>query len=140
MSKSNELRCSECRKKIAVSINNMGDKYLGRSVIQFTLQGEEKARFKSIVEAFKKTGVNQTNITKCCSGKQQTAGGYIWQYSVRTKKSELYEIISDYIDDCYRAGKTDAKENIKKFLKENKNMKKEQVEKIYHDINDNFIE
>lgn len=36
--------------------------------------------FDSTVEAMKETGIDRTNITRCCNGKLVTAGGYIWKY------------------------------------------------------------
>ena len=37
-------------------------------------------KFKSTVEAMLETGIDRTNISKCCNGKHKTAGGYIWKY------------------------------------------------------------
>lgn len=31
-------------------------------------------------DAEEKTGINRSNISRCCSGKRQTAGGYHWEY------------------------------------------------------------
>jgi len=133
------MKCSECKKEFSIKVSKNRDLCLGRTVIQYTPQGKFKKSFNSILEASKETSINRSGINRCCRGVQKTAGGYVWEYADYTE-SELYEIISDYIDDCYMAGKTDPTENIKKFLKENKNMRKEQVEKIYYDINDNFVE
>lgn len=36
--------------------------------------------FESIKEAERKTGISHTCISRCCSGKYQTAGGYRWCY------------------------------------------------------------
>lgn len=36
--------------------------------------------YVSAGEAGRVTGVDQSHITKCCKGKQKTAGGYIWKY------------------------------------------------------------
>lgn len=37
--------------------------------------------YPSIKEAERQTGVWNSNITKCCKNKRQTAGGYQWQYA-----------------------------------------------------------
>ena len=43
--------------------------------------GELLAIFSSIHEAWRVTGIHKSNISKCCLGKQKSAGGYIWKYS-----------------------------------------------------------
>ena len=48
-------------------------------VIQYSLSGEELARFSSYSEAEKNTGVDHGGISACCRGKQKTAGGFIWK-------------------------------------------------------------
>lgn len=36
--------------------------------------------FKTITEASKKYNIHNSNISACCRGKQQIAGGYHWKY------------------------------------------------------------
>jgi hypothetical protein len=36
--------------------------------------------FQSLQEAYRQTGIQATNIYKCCKGKRNYAGGYQWQY------------------------------------------------------------
>lgn len=36
--------------------------------------------FNSTNDVMRKTGISQTSISKCCLGKQKTAGGYRWKY------------------------------------------------------------
>lgn len=48
-------------------------------VSQYTLDNVLVNTFRSIKEAKIKTNIN--NISRCCSGKRPTAGGYIWRYS-----------------------------------------------------------
>ena len=43
--------------------------------------GELLATFPSLMEAERVTGINQSNISKCCLGKYKSAGGYKWRYS-----------------------------------------------------------
>ena len=42
--------------------------------------GELLATFPSTIEAWRITGINQGNISKCCLGKLKSAGGYVWRY------------------------------------------------------------
>jgi hypothetical protein len=55
---------------------------LSKEIIQYEVQIiiKEKARYKSIREAERQTGVVHTSISKCCRHKQEKAGGYIWRY------------------------------------------------------------
>lgn len=53
------------RKKAVVSIDDFGN----------------KEYFESQMDAERKTGVWHTNISKCCKGKQNKAGGYAWRYA-----------------------------------------------------------
>ena len=41
--------------------------------------GELLATFHSTHEAERVTGINQSNISKCCLGKLKSAGGYVWR-------------------------------------------------------------
>ena len=36
--------------------------------------------FESTIDAHRKTGINQSNISNACNGKYKTAGGYHWRY------------------------------------------------------------
>ena len=38
------------------------------------------AEFPSIKEVQRQLGINQSNISECCLGKRNTAGGFKWQY------------------------------------------------------------
>ena len=37
--------------------------------------------FPSAHEAERQTGINQSNITKCCQGKKKSIGGFVWHYA-----------------------------------------------------------
>ena len=39
------------------------------------------ARYASMHEAEKETGVNQGNISRCCNDKLKTTGGFLWRYA-----------------------------------------------------------
>lgn len=49
-------------------------------VIQYDLNGNEVARYTGVNEAFRQTNIR--HISDCASGKQKTAGGYIWKYNL----------------------------------------------------------
>ena len=51
------------------------------AVIQMDLQGNEVARFDSLLSASKATGINFGTIGNVCRGKGKTAGGYRWRYA-----------------------------------------------------------
>jgi hypothetical protein len=58
-----------------------GNSNQGRPVEQLSRDDEVIAIFGSAKEAFEKTGVQCTNITKVCQGKTlKSAGGFIWRY------------------------------------------------------------
>jgi len=71
-------RHHEDRKK---GVNNKSSK----SVIQLTKNGEFIREFYSIRQAERETGVFNTNISHCCSGKVKTAGGFKWGYAEAEK-------------------------------------------------------
>lgn len=50
-------------------------------VARYSKEGELIAVYYGAMEAARRTGINQSNITKCCKGKQKTCGGYIWKYA-----------------------------------------------------------
>ena len=53
-----------------------------RSVQMFDKKtGELLATFPSACEADRVTGIYYSNISKCCSGKLKSAGGYIWRHA-----------------------------------------------------------
>lgn len=64
---------SERNKKIS--------KRLSREVAQYDLDGNLINIFYGTNEAERQTGVHQTNISKCCRGKLNKAGGSIWRYT-----------------------------------------------------------
>ena len=52
-------------------------------VYQFDLQGNYITYFKSLHEAFEKTGVDYKQISQVCLGKCGQAGGFYWNYKKR---------------------------------------------------------
>lgn len=49
-------------------------------VIQYNTDGTYLNKYDSVMEASNKTKVKMCNIYKCLSGKNRTAGGFIWKY------------------------------------------------------------
>lgn len=75
----------ETRKKLAESGKG---KHINRAdqskpVLQYTKDGTLIAEYQSIREAERQTGVQHTNISRCCLGKQchKSAGGFNWKYA-----------------------------------------------------------
>lgn len=52
-----------------------------RPVIQFDSFNRVVARFQSLAEASRATGVNINCIVSVCKGRRHTAGGFIWKYA-----------------------------------------------------------
>lgn len=50
------------------------------AVVQLDLSNTYITKFNSLTEAEKATGIPHQNISKCCSGKLKTAGGFKWRY------------------------------------------------------------
>ena len=57
------------------------EKKTTKAVNQYSLDGKFIASFVSAREADKSTGISYKNISSVVTGKQTTAGGYIWRYS-----------------------------------------------------------
>ena len=70
----------------ALSLAHIGKPNISRSkeVIQYNVDGQFIALYKSGCEAQRKTGVSQGKISACALGKRKTAGNkdgrYIWRY------------------------------------------------------------
>ena len=51
-----------------------------RKVTQLTPNGKVLQVFESCEDAYRKTGVCSSNISRCANGVRKTAGGYVWRY------------------------------------------------------------
>lgn len=77
-----KLHYKEKGKKMVKAVKDKCSK----PVLQYTLNGEFVAEYKSAADAERQTGICNSNITACCKGrikkgyKVKTAGGYIWKY------------------------------------------------------------
>ena len=54
---------------------------------QYSKDGEFIAEYFCMDDAVEATGVDKSNITKCCLGKRKTAGGYIWSHTPLERNS-----------------------------------------------------
>lgn len=54
----------------------------GKSILQFTLNGDLVSKFATQGEASRETGIQQAEISRCCNLKRKTAGGYIWRFYI----------------------------------------------------------
>ena len=70
----NKIEVDLSRKK-RVGIKGINTK----KVYQYSKDNKFIKEFDSITEASKLYNIPGTNISKCCSGKRKTAGGYIWK-------------------------------------------------------------
>lgn len=60
--------------------------YNARKVKQYSLDNKLIAIYETQTEASKKLKINQADISRCCRGLRNKAGGYIWKYA--DEKSE----------------------------------------------------
>ena len=66
--------CKECAKKIISQKSS-------KAVVQYTLEGKEVAKYKSIKEAQEKTKINDNKIISALKGRRKSANGYLWRYA-----------------------------------------------------------
>lgn len=63
----------EARKKMSAAQQN-------KAVAQYTMDGQLVKIWNSQTEAAKELGLQKTNISACCYGKGNSAGGYVWKF------------------------------------------------------------
>lgn len=51
-----------------------------KKVLQYDLEGNYLKTFDSILEASRQTKINDSNISSCCKGNRNYAGGFQWRY------------------------------------------------------------
>lgn len=59
--------------------NGVNNKQL-RAVVGISIVDNKEISFHSMRDADRQTGIDHSSISKCCNGKQKTAGGYKWKY------------------------------------------------------------
>ena len=57
------------------------DKKRKKPVMMVLPDGTDYFTFFSIIDAESETGIPNSNITKCCKGNRETAGGFKWRYA-----------------------------------------------------------
>ena len=87
-------KCSACNYEWKTSVSNRNNQNTGcpkcskkktaqalsHRVIQLSLDYKVIAEYSSLMEAEKQTGIRHGDISRVCSGKRRTAGGYMWKY------------------------------------------------------------
>lgn len=53
---------------------------LSKTVLQFTLEGNFVKEWKSIRDVQRNLGYNCGNISSCCTGRYNSANGFVWRY------------------------------------------------------------
>ncbi|WP_233264929.1 MULTISPECIES: NUMOD1 domain-containing DNA-binding protein [unclassified Flavobacterium] len=51
-----------------------------KKVFQYSLNGEILARYNSVAEASRITGLSKTCISRCCRGERKSSLGFLWKY------------------------------------------------------------
>lgn len=51
-----------------------------REVNQYDLKGNFIKKWNSIMKVQRTLGIWNTNISACCLGKRESAGGYVWKF------------------------------------------------------------
>ncbi len=60
--------------------------YHGRPIDQYSRDGVFIRRWPSLVDATKECKIYEQGIWKCCSGRNKTAGGWIWKYAIELEE------------------------------------------------------
>ena len=71
--------CTQAENVAHAYANGMSKRCVPVPVVAIDEKGNEYY-FKSQCEAARKTGIPQQNISSCCNGKLESAGGYKWQF------------------------------------------------------------
>lgn len=79
--------CPSCHRKFdwkpefnnRLSRINKGNRNSIKSVLQFTKNGTFIRKYDAIKDAVNLTGISNTAIANCKSGRSRTAGGFIWR-------------------------------------------------------------
>lgn len=69
-----------CSKRMIKTRNKNNSKNKEKPVLQFTLDGEFVAEYKSVAEAGRQTGIKAALISRICIGRRKSTGGFKWRY------------------------------------------------------------
>ena len=78
----NPITKSRLHKKIGVYMTGRlgGLHQRAKEIAMYSACGDLIKTFLSVKDAQRETGLNDSNIIKCCKGIKKTCGGYIWAY------------------------------------------------------------
>ena len=78
----NPITKSRLHKKIGVYMTGRlgGLHQRAKKIAMYSACGDLIKTFLSVKDAQRETGLNDSNIIKCCKGIKKTCGGYIWAY------------------------------------------------------------
>lgn len=63
------------------NVRNLGGLHQrAKQIAMYSICGDLIKTFLSVKDAQRETGLNDSNIVKCCKGIKKTCGGYIWAY------------------------------------------------------------
>ena len=80
----------ETRRKIS-------DTRIKKPVVQLTLDGDFIAEFDGLFDAEKQTNISHSDIGKCCKGKNQSAGGFLWVYKILYDEELNYCYVNQHL-------------------------------------------
>ena len=72
-----KLGKNEIKKRILNKYTN----HYSKDVYQYNMDNNFIKKYESIKNAMNETNIHSGNISKCCSGKVKTAGGFKWFYN-----------------------------------------------------------
>lgn len=78
--KSQDIRKENISSSQKVRLSKIAQKYNSKPVLQYSLDNNLIAEFRSIKDAEDKTNIQASSISAVCSNKRKTAGGYVWKY------------------------------------------------------------
>lgn len=61
-----------------------------KPVFQYTLDGSLVRSYPSVNEAGRRTGYDNSNISRCCLGKLNQVHGYLWSYDLIAPRGRLF--------------------------------------------------
>jgi hypothetical protein len=53
----------------------------GKKVVQYSRDGKQVAKYISIMDAQRKTGISNGSIGDCLHNRRKSAGGFLWEYA-----------------------------------------------------------
>ena len=66
--------------KLGKKYGRVNGRITSKPVLQYSVDGKLIKEWPSVREAKRKLGIDNSSISRCCKGRQRTAGGYIWKF------------------------------------------------------------